>query len=106
MVGHGGSSAGSYLADPTSPIPSHCAVIILFKSASIVVTRQKQKLLGYMSVPYDGFMVKTSQDHEMFCHDLDITGLNPGQLKLRVHSPSFRLDKNVQRSFLILLLLS
>ena len=41
MVGHGGSSAGSYLADPTSPIPSHCAVIILFKkcpSASIVVT--------------------------------------------------------------------
>ena len=25
MVGHGGSSASSYLADPTSPIPSHCA---------------------------------------------------------------------------------
>ena len=24
MVGHEGSSAGSYLADPTSPIPSHC----------------------------------------------------------------------------------
>ena len=31
MLGHGGSSAGSYLADPTSPIPSHCAVIILFQ---------------------------------------------------------------------------
>ena len=30
MVGDGGSSAGSYLADPTSPIPSHCAVITLF----------------------------------------------------------------------------
>ena len=28
MVGHGGSSAGSYLADPTSPIPSHCASIL------------------------------------------------------------------------------
>ena len=28
MLGHGGSSAGSYLADPTSPIPSHCAVIM------------------------------------------------------------------------------
>ena len=29
MVGHGGrSSAGSYLANPTSPIASHCAVII------------------------------------------------------------------------------
>ena len=41
MVRHGGSSAGSYLADPTSPIPSHCVVTILFKkcpSASIVVT--------------------------------------------------------------------
>ena len=28
MAGHGGSSAGSYLADPTSPIPSHCASIV------------------------------------------------------------------------------
>ena len=28
MVGHGGSSAGSYLADPTSPFPSHCASIV------------------------------------------------------------------------------
>ena len=29
MVRHGGSSAGSYLADPTSPIPSHCVSIVL-----------------------------------------------------------------------------
>ena len=29
MVGHGGSSAGSYLTDPTSPIPSHCASIVM-----------------------------------------------------------------------------
>ena len=35
MVGHGGSSAGSYLTDPTSPISSHCAVIILFKSVPV-----------------------------------------------------------------------
>ena len=28
MVGHRGSSAGSYLADPTSPLPSHCASIV------------------------------------------------------------------------------
>ena len=28
MVGHGGSSAGSYLADPTSPIPSRYASIV------------------------------------------------------------------------------
>ena len=27
MVGHGGSSAGSYLANPTSPIPFHCAIV-------------------------------------------------------------------------------
>ena len=41
MVGHGGSGVGSYLADSTSPIHSHCAVIILFKkcpSASTAVT--------------------------------------------------------------------
>ena len=35
MLGHGGSSAGLYLADPTSPIPSHCAVIILFQSVAV-----------------------------------------------------------------------
>ena len=28
MVGHEESSAGSYLADPTSPIPSHCASVV------------------------------------------------------------------------------
>ena len=28
MVGHGGSNAGLYLANPTSPIPSHCASIV------------------------------------------------------------------------------
>ena len=28
MVGHGGSSAGSYLADPTSLMLSHCASIV------------------------------------------------------------------------------
>ena len=45
MVGHGGSSAGSYLADPTSPIPSH--------SASIVMTstlRVKGEMTQYKSV--------------------------------------------------------
>ena len=29
MVGRGGSSAGSYLADPIPPIPSHCASIVV-----------------------------------------------------------------------------
>ena len=54
MVGHRGSSAGSYLADPTSPIPSHCAVIILFKeySASIVGT----SILRVLSILKFGFV--------------------------------------------------
>ena len=29
MVGHGGSRAGSYLTNPTSPIPSHCASVLV-----------------------------------------------------------------------------
>ena len=35
MVRHGGSSASSYLADPTSPIASHCAVIIMLNSVPV-----------------------------------------------------------------------
>ena len=33
--GHGGSSAGSYLADPTSPIPSHCASIVVTSTVRV-----------------------------------------------------------------------
>ena len=36
MLGHGRSSAGSYLANPTSPIPSHCAAIVLFQSVAVL----------------------------------------------------------------------
>ena len=35
MVGHGGSSAGSYLADPTSPIPSHCTSIVVTSTVRV-----------------------------------------------------------------------
>ena len=35
MVGHGGSSAGSYLADPTSRIPSHCASIVVTSTVRV-----------------------------------------------------------------------
>ena len=35
MVEHGGSSAGSYLADPTSSIPSHCASIIMTSTVRV-----------------------------------------------------------------------
>ena len=43
MVGHGGSSAGSYLADPTSPIPSHCASIVSTSTLRV-------KILIYMDI--------------------------------------------------------
>ena len=38
MVGHGGSSAGSYLTDPTSPIPSHCASIVVTSTLRVNIT--------------------------------------------------------------------
>ena len=44
MVGHGGSSAGSYLASPTSPIPSHCASIVATSTVrvnNIALTKDK-----------------------------------------------------------------
>ena len=37
MVGHGGSSA-SYLAGPTSPIPSHCALIVATSTVRVNIT--------------------------------------------------------------------
>ena len=46
MVGHGESSAGSYLADPTSPIPSHCASIVLISTLRV-------KLCSKYSVYYE-----------------------------------------------------
>ena len=43
MVGHGGSSAGSYLADPTSSIPSHCASIVTTSTVRVkMLVRGKQ----------------------------------------------------------------
>ena len=35
MVGYGGSSAGLYLADPTSSIPSHCASIVVTSTVRV-----------------------------------------------------------------------
>ena len=41
MVGHGGSSAGSYLAGPTSPIPSHCASIVATSTVRVKLQNVK-----------------------------------------------------------------
>ena len=43
MVGHGGSSAGSYLADPTSLIPSHCTVI--FQAFADIIVRDSEMVV-------------------------------------------------------------
>ena len=68
MVGHGGSSAGSYLADPTSPMPFHCAVMILFKSVPKVsqcinCRNSLSMILGYINhvcQPHSEFIFKDS----------------------------------------------
>ena len=49
MVGHGGSSAGSYLADPTSPIPSHCASIVATSTLRVKLT-----FMHLLSAPVHG----------------------------------------------------
>ena len=46
MVGHGGSSAGSYLADPTSPIPAHCASIVATSTVRIKINQYLQTESG------------------------------------------------------------
>ena len=43
MIGHGGSSAGSYLANPTSPIPSHCASIVMTSTLRVKSVCQDRK---------------------------------------------------------------
>ena len=50
MVGHGGSSAGSYLADPTSPIPSHCASTVA--TSTVRVKKKYGPALHQMSLHY------------------------------------------------------
>ena len=50
MVGHGGSSAGSYLADPTSPIPSHCASIVATSTLRVNFAVNSFELLLYFYV--------------------------------------------------------
>ena len=52
MVGHGGSSASSYLADPTSPIPSHCASIVV--TSTVRVNLGQQRTTPHISCKCDG----------------------------------------------------
>ena len=61
MVRHGGSSAGSYLADPTSPIPSHCASIVVTSTLTVKHSTQKLPLCIWIIAykfpfPFPGFV--------------------------------------------------
>ena len=49
MVGHGGSSVGSYLADPTSPIPSDCASIVVTSTLRVKIDIDKLRTIDYIS---------------------------------------------------------
>ena len=58
MVRHGGSSAGSYLADPTSPIPSHCASIVVTSTLRVNIPRIERasdSSIAYLSSPSHTF---------------------------------------------------
>ena len=50
MVGHGGSSAGSYLADPTSPIPTHCAPIVATSTLRVKLCKLCQAYVEHTNV--------------------------------------------------------
>ena len=66
MVGHGGSSAGSYLADPTSPIPSH-RVSIVATSTLIVKTLHELMLFscGYCALNcVEMLYIRTHYDYD------------------------------------------
>ena len=49
MIGHGGSSAGLYLANTTSPIPSHCASIVATSTVRVNVETTINKTINLMS---------------------------------------------------------
>ena len=52
MVGHGGSSAGSHLADPTSPIPSHCASIVATSTLRVNTLPSQLRVEHFTDYPY------------------------------------------------------
>ena len=54
MDGHGKSSAGSYLANPTSPIPSHCVSIVVTSTLRVKNTPIFAKVISTMQWLTDG----------------------------------------------------
>ena len=78
MVGHGGSSASSYLADPTSPIPSHCALIVVTSTLRVncIIIAQTNKdllclLLTRVAVKVLGLCIaKVQNENDCYTHRL------------------------------------
>ena len=60
MVGHGGSSASSYLADPTSPIPSHCASIVVTSTLRVKYYSAVESPIGVCCCPHKSLLVPMS----------------------------------------------
>ena len=80
MVGHGGSSAGSYLADPTSPIPSHCALIVATSTSLSVINHRGHQhfFLHCMPIryfPINIFKKSTPYKHQSGKHQKHITSI-------------------------------
>ena len=85
MVGHGRSCSSSYLTDPTSPISSHSAVIILFKSVPSIVATSTLRVNTSSFHGYKIFrVVKTtaSKGHQMHCSWSGGHSSNPGRVEL------------------------
>ena len=66
MVGHGGSSAGSYLTDPTSPIPSHYASIVATSTLRVnkfACRKTLNVINGCINNAYNNIMVLVMVNH-------------------------------------------
>ena len=68
MVGHGGSSAGSCLTDPTSPIPSHCASVVATSTLRVKIPQGDHLTeLIFLGVTYTGVSFGTCYCIMTFC---------------------------------------
>ena len=99
MVGHGGSSAGLYLADPTSPMPSHCASIVATSSARVNVWSNNQ--ICQFKAQHAPFEVKLAIVHT-YLPKLD--GPNQQSLSLCPNDTQVANGKESQHQFVLIVL--
>ena len=109
MVGHGESSAGSYLADPTSPIPSHCASIVVTSTVRVINTAVFLKLQSMVSIERYYFLRSSLEmytcilKNHSFCFPVKFSGLDSVHFTFRVlkltqiHCYHWPLQGNIKR---------